>query len=51
MADVAWTDSAVAFAGWKLHLSRAGTGKPARVVPHDIGTPGSQPVYDAVGAR
>ena len=48
MATVAWTDSTVEFAGWKLHLSRAGTGRPALVLHHDIGTLDRLPFYDAL---
>ena len=51
MAGVAWTDSATEFAGLKLHLSRAGSGKPALVLHHDIGTPDRLPFYDALAAR
>jgi pimeloyl-ACP methyl ester carboxylesterase len=48
MATVAWTDSTVEFAGWQLHLSRAGTGRPALVLHHDIGTLDRLPFYDAL---
>jgi pimeloyl-ACP methyl ester carboxylesterase len=51
MAEVAWTDSSVEFPGWKLHLSRAGSGKPVLVLHHDFGTPGRLPFYDALAAR
>jgi pimeloyl-ACP methyl ester carboxylesterase len=51
MAGVAWTDSSVEFPGWKLHLSRAGTGKPVLVLHHDSGTPDRLPFYDALAAR
>jgi pimeloyl-ACP methyl ester carboxylesterase len=50
MATVAWTDSTVEFAGWQLHLSRAGTGRPALVLHHDIGTLDRLPFYDALAA-
>jgi pimeloyl-ACP methyl ester carboxylesterase len=48
MATVAWTDSTVELAGCKLHLSRAGRGKPALVLHHDIGTPDRLSFYDAL---
>src|SRR5580693_4245532 len=51
MAGVAWTESAVEFPGWKLHLSRAGSGKPALVLHHDIGTPDRLRFYDALAAK
>jgi pimeloyl-ACP methyl ester carboxylesterase len=51
MAGVAWTDSAVEIAGGKLHLSRAGAGKPVLVLHHDIGTPDRLPFYDAVAEK
>jgi pimeloyl-ACP methyl ester carboxylesterase len=51
MPDVAWTSSTVEFAGWKLHLSRAGSGRPALVLHHDIGTPDHLPFYDALAEK
>jgi pimeloyl-ACP methyl ester carboxylesterase len=38
-------------AGSKLHLSRAGKGKPVLVLHHDTGTPDRLPFYDALAAR
>ena len=51
MAGVAWTSSTVEFAGCKLHLSRAGSGRPVLVLHHDIGTPDRLPFYDALAAK
>jgi len=51
MADVTWTESTVEFAGWKLHLARGGSGRPALVLHHDIGTPDHLPFYDALAAK
>jgi pimeloyl-ACP methyl ester carboxylesterase len=51
MAGVAWTESTVEFAGCKLHLSRAGSGRPALVLHHDIGTVDRLPFYDALAAK
>src|SRR5215468_4269553 len=50
-ATVTWTESTVAFDGWKLHLSRAGSGKPVLVLHHDIGTLDRLPFYDALAAK
>ncbi len=51
MAAVAWTDSTVEFPGWKLHLSRAGSGRPVLVLHHDTGTPDRLPLYDALASK
>lgn len=51
MAGVAWTESTVEFDGWKLHLSRAGSGRPALVLHHDVGTVDRLPFYDALAAK
>jgi len=51
MAGVAWTESTVDFPGCKLHLSRAGSGRPVLVLHHDIGTPDRLPFYDALAAK
>ena len=48
MAGVTWIESTVEFAGGKLHLSRGGSGRPALVLHHDIGTPDRLPFYDAL---
>jgi len=53
MATVAWTDSTMELAGFKLHLSRAGNksaGRPVLVLHHDIGTPERLAFYDALAA-
>jgi pimeloyl-ACP methyl ester carboxylesterase len=51
MAAVAWTDTTMELAGSKLHLSRAGKGKPVLVLHHDIGTLDRLPFYDALAAK
>jgi pimeloyl-ACP methyl ester carboxylesterase len=51
LAGAAWTDLAAEFPGWKLHVSRAGRGKPALVLHHDIGTLDRLPFYDALAAQ
>jgi pimeloyl-ACP methyl ester carboxylesterase len=46
-----WTETAVELAGSKLHLARAGSGRPVLVLHHDIGTPDQLAFYDALTAR
>jgi pimeloyl-ACP methyl ester carboxylesterase len=48
--SVTWTDTAHEIAGGKLHLSRAGSGRPLLVLHHDIGTPDRLPFYDALAS-
>ena len=38
MADVDWATSTVEAAGTKLHLMRAGKGRPVLVLHHETGT-------------
>jgi pimeloyl-ACP methyl ester carboxylesterase len=51
MAGVNWTDSTVEAGGAKLHLKRAGKGKPIVVLHHETGTLDQLPFYDALAAR
>ena len=51
MAGVDWTDSIVKAAGIKLHLSRAGRGRPVLVLHHETGTLDRLPFYDALAQR
>jgi pimeloyl-ACP methyl ester carboxylesterase len=52
MATVAgWTETAVEVAGIKLHLARAGSGRPVLVLHHDIGSPERLDFYDALASR
>ena len=51
MADVSWTDSTYDLSGTKLHLSRAGKGKPVLVLHHETGTLDRLPFYDALAAK
>jgi pimeloyl-ACP methyl ester carboxylesterase len=46
-----WTETAVEFAGVKLHLARAGSGRPLLVLHHDIGSPERLDFYDALANR
>ena len=48
---VAWKDSVTEIAGTKMHLSRAGSGKPVLVLHHDIGTLDRLPFYDALAEK
>jgi pimeloyl-ACP methyl ester carboxylesterase len=45
---VKWTESTVAVAGGKLHLARAGKGRPVLVLHHDTGSLDRLPFYDAL---
>ena len=38
-AGKSWSESVVEVAGTKLHLARAGSGRPVVVLHHDIGSP------------
>jgi pimeloyl-ACP methyl ester carboxylesterase len=52
MATVAgWTETAVEVAGVKLHLARAGSGRPVLVLHHDIGSPDRLEFYDTLAQR
>ena len=46
--SVAWTDSVHEIAGTKMHLSRAGSGRPLLILHHDIGSPDRLPFYDTM---
>jgi pimeloyl-ACP methyl ester carboxylesterase len=48
---VAWSDKRIDVAGVKLHLARAGSGRPMLVLHHDIGTLERLPFYDALAER
>ena len=48
MADVDWKASTVEAAGTKLHLMRAGRGRPVLVLHHETGTLDRLPFYDAL---
>ena len=51
MAGVNWTDSTIEAGGAKLHLKRAGKGKPIVVLHHETGTLDQLPFYDALAAH
>ena len=46
-----WSESVVEIAGTKMHLARAGSGRPVLVLHHDIGTLPRLPFYDALASR
>ena len=50
-SSAVWTNTAIEVAGTKLHLSRAGSGRPLLVLHHDIGTPDRLPFYDALARQ
>lgn len=51
MAGVNWTDSTIEAGGAKLHLQRAGKGRPVVVLHHETGTMDRLPFYDALAAH
>lgn len=51
MAGVNWTDSTMEAAGTKVHVSRAGSGRPLLVLHHETGTLDRLPFYDALAAH
>lgn len=46
-----WSESALDVAGGKLHLARAGSGRPVVVLHHDTGSPDQLDFYDALADR
>ena len=44
-----WTETSIAIAGVKIHVSRAGKGAPLLVLHHDIGTLDRLAFYDDAG--
>ena len=46
-----WTDTTMEAAGIKLHVSRAGKGRPALMLHHETGTLDRLPFYDALAAK
>src|SRR5260370_2330123 len=46
-----WSESVVEVAGAKLHLARAGSGRPVLVLHHDIGSPYRLPSYDELASH
>jgi pimeloyl-ACP methyl ester carboxylesterase len=51
MVGVDWTDSVMEAAGIKLHMARAGCGRPLMVLHHETGTLDRLPFYDALAAH
>src|SRR5438045_9314062 len=46
-----WSESVVGVAGTKMHLARAGSGRPVMVLHHDIGSPDRLPFYDELASH
>jgi pimeloyl-ACP methyl ester carboxylesterase len=46
-----WSESVVEIAGTKLHLARAGSGRPVLVLHHDTGSPDRLAFYDALAGH
>ena len=46
-----WNETAVELTGVKLHVARAGSGRPVLVLHHDIGSPERLDFYDALARR
>ncbi len=51
MAGADWTASTMDVAGTKLHVARAGRGRPVMVLHHEIGTLDRLPFYDALAEQ
>lgn len=51
MAAADWTDTTMEAAGIKLHVSRAGRGRPVLVLHHETGTLDRLPFYDALAGH
>jgi pimeloyl-ACP methyl ester carboxylesterase len=51
MAGVDWAATTMEAAGTKLHLMRAGRGRPVLVLHHETGTLDRLPFYDALAAK
>ncbi|MBV8335487.1 MAG: alpha/beta hydrolase, partial [Alphaproteobacteria bacterium] len=50
-AGSGWKEADLQVAGIKLHLARAGSGRPVLVLHHDIGSPERLDFYDALADR
>src|ERR1700751_4320541 len=46
-----WSESELDIAGGKLHVARAGSGRPVLVLHHDIGSPDRLDFYDTLADR
>src|SRR5215469_2634157 len=46
-----WSESELDIAGGKLHVARAGSGRPVVVLHHDIGSPDRLDFYDLLAGR
>jgi pimeloyl-ACP methyl ester carboxylesterase len=50
-ATITWSDTIIEAAGNRMHISRAGSGRPLLVLHHDIGTLDRLPFYDRLAER
>ncbi len=50
-AGNSWSESVLEVAGGKMHLARAGSGRPVLILHHDIGSPDRLPFYDELAGR
>jgi len=50
-AGKGWSESVIEVAETKLHLARAGSGRPVVVLHHDIGSPDRLPFYDELASH
>jgi pimeloyl-ACP methyl ester carboxylesterase len=51
MADVSWTASSYSLGATKLHVARAGKGRPLLILHHETGTLDRLPFYDALASK
>ena len=49
--ETGWDETVVELTGVKLHVARAGSGRPVLVLHHDIGSPQRLDFYDALARR
>jgi pimeloyl-ACP methyl ester carboxylesterase len=49
--ETAWTETQLDLAGGKVHLARAGSGRPVLVLHHDTGSPARLDFYDRLAQR
>src|ERR1700730_17657893 len=50
-AGKSWSESVVEVAGAKIHLARAGSGRPVGVLHHDLGSPERRAFYDELASH
>jgi pimeloyl-ACP methyl ester carboxylesterase len=50
-SGIDWNNSEIEIAGTRMHVARAGSGRPVLVLHHDIGSPERLDFYDALASR